>query len=53
MGLSEILSIISSDLDRVEEEIDKNIQSNVPLVYEISKYLLAGGGKSQASILWC
>jgi octaprenyl-diphosphate synthase len=45
MGLSEILSIISGDLDRVEEEIDKNIQSPVPLVHEISKYLLAGGGK--------
>lgn len=45
MGLSEILSIISGDLDRVEEQIDKSIQSPVPLVYEISKYLLADGGK--------
>ena len=35
MGLSEILSIISGDLDRVEEQIDKSIQSPVPLVYEI------------------
>ncbi len=45
MGLSDILSIVAHDLDRVEEEIDKNIQSPVPLVYEISKYLLTGGGK--------
>ncbi|HSG32464.1 MAG TPA: polyprenyl synthetase family protein [Thermodesulfobacteriota bacterium] len=45
MGLTDILSIISDDLNRVEQEIDKNIQSPAPLVYEISKYLLEGGGK--------
>lgn len=45
MGLTEILSIVSEDLDRVEKQIDESIQSPVPLVYEISKYLLSGGGK--------
>lgn len=45
MGLTEILSIVSEDLERVEKQIDESIQSPVPLVYEISKYLLSGGGK--------
>lgn len=45
MKLNDILSIVSEDLEKVEIEIDKNIQSPVPLVYEISKYLLGSGGK--------
>lgn len=45
MGFSDILSIVSSDLEEVEKELESNIQSPVPLVYEISKYLLGSGGK--------
>jgi len=45
MGFSDILSIISSDLEEVENELEANIKSPVPLVYEISKYLLGSGGK--------
>jgi octaprenyl-diphosphate synthase len=45
MELNEILSIISDDLEKVEQEIERNIQSPVPLVYEISKHLLGSGGK--------
>ncbi len=45
MNLSEILSVISSDLSGVEDRIEKEIQSDIPLVYEISKYLLGSGGK--------
>jgi len=45
MKLNDILSIVSEDLEKVEIEIDRNIQSPVPLVYEISKYLLGSGGK--------
>lgn len=45
MDYSKIFNIISTDLKEVEEEIENNIQSPVPLVYEISKYLLGSGGK--------
>ena len=45
MDFSDILSIVSSDLEEVEQELEANIQSPVPLVYEISKYLLGSGGK--------
>ena len=45
MELNDILSIVAEDLENVENEIDRNIQSPVPLVYEISKYLLGSGGK--------
>ncbi|MGE5443275.1 MAG: polyprenyl synthetase family protein [Ignavibacteriales bacterium] len=45
MELSEIIGIIAHDLEEVEKEIEENITSSVPLVYEISKYILGSGGK--------
>lgn len=45
MGFSDILSIVSTDLEEVEKELESDIQSPVPLVYEISKHLLGSGGK--------
>lgn len=45
MDFSDILSVINQDLEQVEEVLEENIKSPVPLVYEISKYLLGSGGK--------
>ncbi len=45
MDLSEILSPLAGDLEEVENEIEINIRSEIPLVYEISQYLLDSGGK--------
>ncbi len=45
MDFSDILSVVSTDLEEVEKELESNIQSPIPLVYEISKYLLGSGGK--------
>lgn len=45
MGFSDILSVINTELEEVERELEANIKSPVPLVYEISKYLLGSGGK--------
>ena len=45
MEFSEILSVINPDLEEVERELEANIKSPVPLVFEISKYLLGSGGK--------
>lgn len=45
MSLNDILSVISGDLGEVENRIEKEIQSEIPLVYDISKYLLGSGGK--------
>ncbi len=45
MDFSDIISVVTTDLEEVESELEANIQSPVPLVYEISKYLLGSGGK--------
>ncbi|HML94362.1 MAG TPA: polyprenyl synthetase family protein [Thermodesulfobacteriota bacterium] len=45
MDFSEIISVVNPELDEVEQELELNIKSPVPLVYEISKYLLGSGGK--------
>src|SRR5574341_2437353 len=45
MELSEILEIIAPNLEEVERVIEENIQSEIPLVYEISRYILGSGGK--------
>lgn len=45
MNLSDILSIISGDLENVEKRIEQEIQSDIPLVTEISSHLLGSGGK--------
>ncbi len=45
MDFSDILSVVSTDLEQIEQELETNIQSPIPLVYEISKYLLGSGGK--------
>ena len=45
MEFSDILSPINPDLEEVEDELEANIKSPVPLVYEISRYLLGSGGK--------
>jgi octaprenyl-diphosphate synthase len=45
MELSRILEIIAPDLEKVEGVIEENIQSEIPLVYEISRYILGSGGK--------
>ena len=45
MDYNDIFKLIASDLEEVENVIEENIQSEVPLVYEISRYLLGSGGK--------
>jgi len=45
MKLSEIIDIITPDLEHVERELEESIGSLVPLVYEMSKYILESGGK--------
>jgi len=45
MDYNDIFKLIAEDLREVEEVIEDNIQSEVPLVYEVSKYLLGSGGK--------
>jgi octaprenyl-diphosphate synthase len=45
MEFQDILSPINPDLEEVENVLEINIKSLVPLVYDISKYLLGSGGK--------
>ncbi len=45
MKLSEIIDIITPDLEHVERELEESIGSLVPLVYEMSRYILESGGK--------
>ncbi|MCY4262396.1 MAG: polyprenyl synthetase family protein [Candidatus Dadabacteria bacterium] len=45
MEFSDIIEIIHPSLAETERKIDEFIKSDVPLVYEIARYLLGGGGK--------
>ncbi|MGQ0792622.1 MAG: polyprenyl synthetase family protein [Deltaproteobacteria bacterium] len=45
MELSEIIEIIAPDLAEVENHLTGNIESPVPLVHEICRYILGSGGK--------
>jgi len=45
MEFTSIFSLINPELKEVEDVLESNIKSDIPLVYEISKYLLGSGGK--------
>lgn len=45
MKLSEIIEVITPDLEQVEKELEENIGSFVSLVTDMSKYILGSGGK--------
>ncbi len=45
MEFSDIVEVIQPALEETEKRIDESVKSEVPLVYQISKYLLGGGGK--------
>jgi octaprenyl-diphosphate synthase len=45
MKISDIIDLIAPDLEAVEREIEENIKSQVPLVYDVSSYILGSGGK--------
>ena len=45
MIFSEIMNLLSSDLEEVEKEIKKNFYSDVVLIPDVSEYLSSSGGK--------
>lgn len=45
MVLKRILQLYSHDLQAVETVIERSLQSEVSLIYEVGKYLLLSGGK--------
>ena len=45
MVLSDIIAVVEPSTQEVEKEIEGSIRSDIPLVYEISKYILGSGGK--------
>ncbi|MFQ5672732.1 MAG: polyprenyl synthetase family protein [Nitrospinales bacterium] len=51
MEFSEVISLYKDDLLKVEEEIRENYASNIPLIPEISGYLMNGGGKRLRPLL--
>jgi octaprenyl-diphosphate synthase len=44
-GLKEIVALVEDDLVRVEDLFEQQIQSDVPLLAEIGRYVREGGGK--------
>jgi octaprenyl-diphosphate synthase len=46
-----ILSQVEDDLKRIEGEIEKNLESSVPLVAHISRYIIRSGGKRLRPLL--
>jgi octaprenyl-diphosphate synthase len=51
MEFKDVLQLLQGDLNRVEEYIKKNYQSDVTLIPTISSYLSNGGGKRLRPIL--
>ncbi|MCJ7498610.1 MAG: polyprenyl synthetase family protein [candidate division Zixibacteria bacterium] len=45
MSLDSILSLIKSDLDKVEQKLEEYLSSDSPLIYQIAQYLLERKGK--------
>jgi len=45
MNIETVYQSVASDLQAVEKELDKNLQSEIPLVTALGKYILNSGGK--------
>ncbi|MCX8011692.1 MAG: polyprenyl synthetase family protein, partial [Desulfobacterota bacterium] len=45
MNIETIYQSIASDLQSVEKELDKNLNSEIPLVTALGKHILNSGGK--------
>jgi len=45
MNPSDLLEVIKDDLSQVEVEIQKHLQTDIPLLNELSAYILDSGGK--------
>jgi octaprenyl-diphosphate synthase len=45
MSLDSILSLIKSDLDKVEQRLEEYLSSDSPLIYQVAQYLLERKGK--------
>jgi len=46
-----LFSRLDADLRRIEEEIDKNLHSSVPLIAHVSRYIIRSGGKRLRPLL--
>ena len=45
MSLDSILSLIKSDLDKVEQKLEEYLSSDSPLIFQVAQYLLERKGK--------
>ncbi len=46
-----LFSQLDDDLQRIEEEINKNLHSSVPLIAHVSRYIIRSGGKRLRPLL--
>lgn len=45
MEIQEVFDLVSDDLQKVEIELSRNLESTVPLIPEVGRYILLSGGK--------
>jgi octaprenyl-diphosphate synthase len=45
MDISQVYGLVQDDLKKVEEEFDRNLASDVPLIPQVGRYILGSGGK--------
>ena len=45
MDISKVYGLVEDDLRKVEEEFDRNLASDVPLIPQVGRYILGSGGK--------
>ncbi len=52
MNSYNILDTLKGDLQRIEQELEENLISNVPLISHVGKHILLGGGKRLRPLLF-
>lgn len=52
MDSYKVLDIVKDDLERIEQELERNLTSDVPLISQVGKHILLGGGKRLRPLLF-
>lgn len=52
MDSPKVLDMVKDDLERIEQELERNLTSHVPLISQVGKHILLGGGKRLRPLLF-
>lgn len=52
MDSHKVFDIVKDDLERIEQELEGNLRSDVPLISQVGKHIILGGGKRLRPLLF-